>query len=121
MFVSIQIVEYFSSDHKSLYYWQFSYTLVDDEFGEVSGEVSDASVGMFAGAVAIIIEYSKRKLNVEGNLVKYLTQYCSKYNWKLTELLAWFDQACLDPRLAELAKLWKTVDQAKLLKYAVFT
>ena len=82
-----------------------------------------ARAGRFAGAgvAAIIIEYSKRKLNVEGNLVKHLTQYCSKYNLKLTKVLASYDQACLNPQYAEFAALWKTVDQAKLLKYAMFT
>ena len=100
--------------------------LVDDEFGEVSGAgvgadvIASVGADVIASAAAIIIEYSKRKLNVEGNLVKYLTQHCSKYNYKLTELLARFDQVCLDPRFAEFAALWKTVDQAKLLKYAMF-
>ena len=119
MFISVKINNWLSEDPKSPDYWRFNYTLVDDEFGEVSG-VGACGAGAGEGVAAIIIEYSKRKLNVEGNLVKYLTQYCSEYNYKLTELLAWYDQICLDPRFAEFADLWKTVDQAKLLKYAVF-
>ena len=122
MFVSVKISNLFSSDPKPTDYRRFNYTLVDDEFGEVSGVGMFAGVGASAcaGEIAIIIEYSKRKLNVEGNLVKYLTQHCSKYNYKLTELLAMYDQACLDPQFAEFFELWKMVDQAKLLKYAVF-
>ena len=124
MFQSIKIDNWPSDNPESPNFYRFNYILVDDEFGEVSGAGAGVDVfvglGAGAGAAAIIIEYSKRKLNVEGNLVKYLTQLCSKYNDKLTELLAWFDRTCLDPQCAEFAVLWKTVDQAKLLKYAVF-
>ena len=122
MFISIQINGYMSNDPKSPDYWRRHYTLVDDEFGEVSGESASAGVGVgaSAGVAAIIIEYSKRKLNVEGNLVKHLMQVCSENNWKLTKVLARFDKACPNPQYAEFAALWKTVDQTKLLKYAVF-
>jgi hypothetical protein len=70
---------------------------------------------------SIIIEYSKRKLNVEGNLLKYLTHLASQYNWKLTELLAWYDNYCLNPKFAEFAVLWKIVDQQRLLKLSIFS
>ena len=37
MFVSFKIIDWLSSEPKSPDFWRFNYTLVDDEFGEVSG------------------------------------------------------------------------------------
>ena len=51
MFVSVKFNNWFSSDPKSPDYWRFNYTLVDDEFGEVSGAgMSRARAWAIAGA-----------------------------------------------------------------------
>ena len=95
MFQSFSFHGWFSSDLKSPDYWRYRIlwwmtSLAQCRaraFARASAWAHGRRIG--AGTYAIIIEYCKRKLNVEGNLVKYLTQYCSKYDWKLTDLLSW--------------------------------
>ena len=125
MFISIKIDKWFSNDSKSPDYRRCQYTLVDSEFDSVSGASAGAGAGAGAGASAgagaIIQEYSKRGLNVEGNLLQYLLLLQRQYHWPIHEAISWYNKADQNPRFHEFAQLWKLVDQDKLKKYAVFS
>ena len=58
--------------------WSFEYELVDSEFGTISGV--GVGVEVVVG-VAVIQEYSKRKLNVAANLVAAFVWYNKLYPW----------------------------------------
>ena len=65
--------------------WSFEYELVDSEFGTISGVV----VGVEAGVgVAVIQEYSKRKLNVGKNLMlAFVWHNKQKPYWSIQKLI----------------------------------
>lgn len=119
MFQSIKIGSYLSKDQKSSNYWRCEYTLVDSEFGSVTGAGINSIAGAMAAPSAIIIEYRKRKLNVEANLLKYLLYVCRRQDYELISLLARFDTNSEYENSKEFAALWKTIDQSKIMKYAV--
>ena len=127
MFISVQIDKWLSDDPNSPDYWRCQYTLVDSEFGSVSGVGACASAGPGAGVgvsactSAIIQEYSQRGLNVEGNLLQYLLWLQRKYHWPIHEAIPWYNQAAQDPRFQEFAALWKLVDQDRLKKYMILS
>jgi hypothetical protein len=118
MLQSLEKHTYLSDVVEDPEYWIFKYTLFDDLFGQVSGEAPSAiNVPGYGSAVApIIIEYNKRGLNVEAQLAIYLLRLCKSYDNELKWLLADYDRS----ETAEFQKLWKTVDQSKILMYAIF-
>jgi hypothetical protein len=64
--------------------------LTDSEFGTVSGII----VGMFATlveiAIAVIQEYSKRKLNVAANLIRVFIWMHRKYPyWSIQQMMVY--------------------------------
>lgn len=92
--------------------WKY-YMLIDDEFGKVLGYDNEAGeIG------AIIVEYRKRGLNVEANLCKYLLDI-NNTGGTLAERLAEYTIPGVETD-HPFDKLWATVDQTKILKYAVF-
>ena len=66
MFQSYKYIKYLGKkDGKNCY----EYELTDSEFGTVSGVGAWVGVGFYVG-VAVIQEYSQRKLNVAKNLMR---------------------------------------------------
>ena len=65
MFQSIKTTNYLVGEEYDNY--AYEYELTDSDFGTVSGVVVDDGLGGGVG-VAVIQEYSKRKLNVAANL-----------------------------------------------------
>lgn len=118
MFHSLHKHNYLSEVVEDPDYWLFKYTLIDDKFGKVSGAAPAAiNVPGYATRIsAIIVEYSKRGLNVEAQLAIYLLDICKRYDYNLKVLLADYDKS--DTQAFQ--KLWKTVDQKKILRLMVF-
>jgi hypothetical protein len=127
MFQSLNRENYLSEEAGDPNYWIFQYTLVDDQFGEVNGIAPDfpspdaTNMDMNVPSPSpIIIEYRKRGLNVEGNLVIWCLQQCNIYDCSTKDLLKLFDVASGIDGNERFAELWKTVDQAKVLRLATF-
>ena len=72
---------------------EHEYELVDSDFSCV--EVARA------GAARVVIqEYSKRKLNVAANLVKYFRFQENRYGWTIAQQIAWLeDQPLFTPKI----------------------
>ena len=66
------------------------YELIDSEFGCIKG-VCGATSWKTAGV--IIIEYSKRNLNVAANLVKLLVLHKEKIGWSFEQQIKWWTLA----------------------------
>ena len=77
MFQSYKYIKYIDrKDGK----FSFEYELTDSKFGTVSGVAVGVGVGVGVGVeVAVIQEYSQRKLNVAKNLMLFFI-WCNKKN-----------------------------------------
>jgi hypothetical protein len=100
-----------SNDPKSPDCYKWKYILTDSDFGKTVG-ISTAPM-----PAPIIIEYSKRSLNVEANLVLYFLEMQRKYDEPLKIQLLVLNQSTNE----EFIKLWKTVDQDKIDKWLVWS
>ena len=89
MFHSLHKHNYLSEVVEDPDYWLFKYTLIDDKFGKVSGTAPAAiNVPGYASAISsIIIEYSKRGLNVEAQLTIYLLDICKRHGYDFRSLV----------------------------------
>ena len=66
--------------------WSFEYELIDSKFGTVSGVVVGVA-GVEVG-IAVIQEYSQRKLNVAANLVAAFVWEQKMYpNWSIQQMI----------------------------------
>jgi hypothetical protein len=103
--------------------WEFEYSLIDSNFGEVlgTGHAPFYPSSNFLADIMIvdpiIIEYSKRNLNVESNLALFLLDICRKHNYKMKSILSWFDRSNQEVFI----KLWKTVDQSKIMAWIIWS
>jgi hypothetical protein len=71
--------------------WGWSYTLVDSEFEETSGEVDTA---WHLGIPVFIKEYEKRNLDPTPSIVRVILDACPKYGIDILETERIFTQ-CL--------------------------
>jgi hypothetical protein len=121
VFTSFELINWISDTSPD-----FTYLLIDDQFGKVSGIGPAPYPAMRYNPTPhpspgpIILEYGHRNLNIEGNIALYFLQQCQECDWKLKYILQWCNERCCDPKNSKFAKLWQTVDQSKILKYAVF-
>ena len=70
--------------------YSYKYELVDSEFGTVSGVCGGVGVWAEVGVgIAVIQEYSKRKLNVGKNLVLAFVWYSKLYPdwWSIQQMI----------------------------------
>ena len=95
------------------------YILIDNDFGQVIGISDESTIGGKGMVIAIIREYSSRHLNVEGNLCIFLLQQCERSGWSIKQMLTYLDT--MAKRDEPFANFWNTVDQEKLLSYAIFS
>lgn len=109
MLVDIRFDHYTGYDHETRHHRQ--YALTDSEFGTVLVDgPSNTGSHQAACAGAVILEYSKRGLNVPANLARLLVVYYNKYDSKWASLPfqidMWVrDQPLFTPKLkAELDK-----------------
>src|SRR5580692_3077908 len=63
------------------------YELEDDEFGTI--RIKDSAYDRLQRAELIIVEYSKRNLNVAANLVKFLIYHSTRYATPIDSLWHW--------------------------------
>lgn len=122
MFISQSQKFYFSRNSNG---WVLDYVLVDSEFGEVSGTALDFLIPEscnwnIASPAPIIIEYRKRGLNVEGNLIGWLLWECRRFSLSLKYLLQKLNDISGREQNQAFRDLWKTVDQQRLLRLTVF-
>ena len=83
MFQSIEYIKDLGRNATTKFH-EYEYKLVDSDF-------SCNAVGI-AQASAVIREYSKRKLNVAANLVKYFKYYEKRYDWSIASQIAWAEK-----------------------------
>ena len=82
MFQSYKFIKHLKDKNDK---WSFEYELVDSEFGTVSG-VGDWVWVAFG--IAVIQEYSKRKLNVGKNLMLSFVWYNKLYPyWSIQQII----------------------------------
>jgi hypothetical protein len=93
--------------------YEYKYKLIDSDFRCVAivSAVVGEGVGNGAGEVAVegylIQEYSKRKLNVAANLIRFFRFHEKKYIWPIALQIAWAEkyQPLFTPELkADLTK-----------------
>lgn len=125
-------------------YWRFDYTLIDDVFGMVIGvaqapiliiDGSDGDISNIDDSLpedtypatphllmigAIIQEYYRRHLPVEGQLARYLLQCCKEHHCSMRALMDNYNDVAQKEHNAEFAQLWKLVNQTKVMMLAVF-
>ena len=117
MFNSIKFISHNRDDFFDSDFNLYDYVIIDSEFGIIEG-VAVAPCPC-PGTIAIITEYQKRFLNVEGNLAIYLCEVCEKHKFPLKEVLFSYEKFC--NRREDLDQLWKNIDINKILKYMVFS
>lgn len=86
MFQSYKFIKHLKDKNDK---WSFEYELVDSEFGTVSGVGVEVMVAVEVGVgVAVIQEYSKRKLNVGKNLMLAFVWHNKLYpNWSIQQMI----------------------------------
>jgi len=94
MLIDIHHLRYCGSD---TYAHHHEFSLVDSEFGTVvcgatETHMSPTNLGGGSAAGAIIMQYSKRNLNVARNLLRLLFIYQERYNWIMTNQIAWWQK-----------------------------
>lgn len=114
MFQSYQFKGYRESERSHPDYWLFEYDLTDSEFGETSGAAYGPNIG------CVITEYRKRNLNVELNVLAAIIKWYP--GTSISDHLKNYDDYNYKhkPPCSDFQKLWQSVDQKKVLKYAVF-
>jgi hypothetical protein len=90
----------------------YEYELIDSDFSCVvvvagAREFLGMDVLFVAYAGAVIKEYSKRKLNIAANLIRFFRFYKKKWSYSMIQQIAWAEkyQPAFTPKLkAELDK-----------------
>ena len=111
MLIDIQIKSYLGYDEKTKLN-RAEFYIIDSEFGSVvvvgAGTCGDAGGSPGSGPGAVIAEYSKRKLNVAFNLIKFLSLCKQRHGCEIATQIGWWEkyQPLFTPELnAELEKL----------------
>ena len=86
MFQSIKYFGYNTIDNNI---YTYEYELVDSDF---SCLVKIKDHGATTPIVAVIQEYSKRKLNVAANLIKCFQFQEKEYGWSIAQQIVWIEK-----------------------------
>lgn len=99
MLIDIQYKRYIGYDAATKLH-SYEFDITDSEFGSVVGVgAGDGDAGAVVGAgfegegqgaSAVIAEYSKRNLNVAGNLVKLLLICSKRYGYSIQQYIEWW-------------------------------
>jgi hypothetical protein len=91
MFQSIEYIRYLGYNAATKQY-EYEFELIDSDFSCIG--VTCAGVVPRPGAGAVIQEYSKRKINVAANLIRYFRFYEKEYGYSIAEQIAWAEKNC---------------------------
>ena len=89
MFQSIEYTNYIGYNATTKFY-SYEYELVDSDFSCVAITLAASFSGTVVGVV--IQEYSKRKLNVAANLIRYFKYREKSHGYSIAQQIAWAEE-----------------------------